>query len=78
MKLASAALADLVEDGAANTVLRRKRRSVDLQFGNGLKHRGIGILAMRKRGRRSIRQNVAVRQVAVDRDYLAWIRCALG
>ncbi len=73
MELIRAALGDLVENDAADAVLRRKSRGVDLEFGDRLKNCRIGVLAMGQRSGRSIRKDVAVRQVAVDRHFLARI-----
>ncbi len=77
METAGTALRDLVKDDSADAILRRKMIGVHLEFGDILKHCGIRVLAMRKRGRRSIRKNVAIRQVAIDRHVLARIRRAL-
>src|SRR5690348_11260615 len=49
VKMIGASLADLVDDHAANAVLRRERRQRNLQLVHGLKNRGVGVLAMRQR-----------------------------
>src|SRR5215470_14794368 len=73
MKLIRPALADLIEDNSANPVLGREGGSVNLQLAHVLESFRIRILAMRERRGRSIRNDVAVRQVAIDRHYLTGI-----
>ena len=45
MKAIATAFRDLVEHRSTDTVFSRKRRSADLQLGNGLKRRDVDILA---------------------------------
>src|ERR1051326_7401293 len=77
VKSVGPALGDLIEDDPANAILSREGGSIDLQFAHILKHCRIRILAVRKGGRSSVGNDVAVRQIAIDGDFLAWVRRAL-
>ncbi len=67
MKLVCAALADLIEDDAANPILRREGGCADLHLLHRLKDRDIRVRAMGQRRGCAIRKDAAVRKIAVDR-----------
>ena len=78
VKLIGPAFADLVEDNSADAVLGGERGGVDLQLGHILESRRIRILTMGERGRRPVGDDVAVGQIAIDRDFLTGIGGSLG
>src|SRR5712691_11661855 len=77
MKLVRPALRDLIEDDSPNSVLGGEGGGADLHLAYALECSRIRILAMRKRGRSSVSNHVAVWQVAIDRHYLTGIRGTL-
>src|SRR3984957_8550698 len=72
VKAVAAALADLVEDRAANAVLRGERRSCDLDFRNALEDGVVNVAADGQYDGRAIGEEVGViGEIAVDGNGVA-------
>jgi hypothetical protein len=74
MVVIGSALGDLVEDGAANPILRRERRCRNLDFLQGREKSVVYVVAYRQLDYTAILQVIRiVREIPVDRNRVAGI-----